>query len=138
MGDGEIQEGQVWEAAMFASAKKVDNLIGIIDNNGRQIDGNVDDVLPLGNICAKWEAFGWTVMQMDGNNIPDILSTLTQARKLSGKGKPIMIVMKTEMGFGVDFMMGTHHWHGVAPNDEQLQRALTQLEETLGDFNIAS
>ncbi|MCK9618465.1 MAG: transketolase [Lentimicrobiaceae bacterium] len=138
MGDGEIQEGQVWEAAMFASAKKVDNLIGIIDNNGRQIDGNVDDVLPLGNICAKWEAFGWTVMQMDGNNIPDILSTLTQARKLSGKGKPIMIVMKTEMGFGVDFMMGTHHWHGVAPNDEQLQRALMQLEETLGDFNIAS
>lgn len=134
MGDGEIEEGQIWEAAMFAAGKKVDNLIAIVDNNGRQIDGNVDDVMPLLDLQAKWKAFGWTVLQMDGNNIPEILSTFKQAKELTGKENPVMILMKTEMGCGVDFMMGTHKWHGMAPNDEQLAKALGQLEETLGDY----
>ncbi len=133
-GDGEIQEGQIWEAAMYASAKKIDNIISAIDYNGKQIDGDTDDVLSLGDINAKWTAFGWEVLEMDGNNMEEVLSTIEKAKSMTGKGKPIMIIMKTEMGQGVDFMMGTHKWHGVAPNPEQLENALSQLEETLGDY----
>ena len=133
-GDGELQEGQIWEAAMYASAKKIDNLISTIDYNGRQIDGDVDDVLSLGNIEEKWIAFGWKTLKCDGNNLKDVITTLQKAKSLTGKGQPIMIIMKTEMGFGVDFMMGSHKWHGVAPNNEQLEVALNQLEETLGDY----
>ncbi|MAE15440.1 MAG: transketolase [Crocinitomicaceae bacterium] len=133
-GDGELQEGQIWEAAMYASAKKIDNLISTIDYNGRQIDGDVDDVLTLGNLESKWIAFGWKTLECDGNNMKDVVNTLHQAKSLTGNGQPIMIIMKTEMGFGVDYMMGSHKWHGVAPNDEQLENALNQLEETHGDF----
>ena len=133
-GDGELQEGQIWEAAMYAAGHQVDNLISIIDYNNKQIDGSCDDVIPLGNLRQKWEAFGWTVLEMDGNNMQAILDTLPQAKALTGQGKPVMIIMKTEMGQGVDFMMGTHKWHGSAPNDEQLASALAQLEETLGDY----
>ena len=133
-GDGELQEGQIWEAAMYASAKKIDNLISTIDYNGRQIDGDVDDVLTLGNLESKWIAFGWKTLECDGNNMKDVVNTLHQAKSLTGNGQPIMIIMKTEMGFGVDYMMGAHKWHGVAPNDEQLENALNQLEETHGDF----
>ena len=132
-GDGELQEGQIWEAAMYASAK-IDNLISTIDYNGRQIDGDVDDVLTLGNLESKWIAFGWKTLECDGNNMKDVVNTLHQAKSLTGNGQPIMIIMKTEMGFGVDYMMGSHKWHGVAPNDEQLENALNQLEETHGDF----
>lgn len=134
MGDGELQEGQVWEAAMFAAAKKYDNIIATVDYNGKQIDGPVDSVLSLGDLKAKWEAFGWIVLEMNGNIMSEILSTLKEAVKLTGKEKPVVILMKTEMGMGVDFMMGTHKWHGSAPNDEQLEKALSQLEETLGDY----
>lgn len=134
MGDGEIQEGQVWEAAMYAGSKKVDNLIAIIDFNRKQIDGSTDEVLPPLNLKAKWEAFGWLVLEMDGNIMEEIVSTLNLAKSQTGKQQPVMILMKTEMGQGVDFMMGSHHWHGIAPNDEQLKNALGQLEETLGDF----
>lgn len=133
-GDGEIQEGQIWEAAMYAAGNKVDNLISTIDYNHKQIDGDIDDVLPLGDLRAKWEAFDWTVLEMNGHDINAILSTLEEAKGLTGQGKPIMIIMKTEMGQGVDFMMGTHKWHGSPPNDEQLASALNQLEETLGDY----
>ncbi|MFT7343945.1 MAG: transketolase [Lentimonas sp.] len=133
-GDGELQEGQIWEAAIYAAAKKVDNIIATIDYNGRQIDGDVEDVLSLGNLSQKWQAFGWEVLTMDGHNIDEIKSTLDKAKSLTGKGKPIVIVMKTEMGQGIDYMMGTHKWHGAAPNDEQLASALNQLEETLGDY----
>lgn len=133
-GDGELQEGQIWEAAIYAAAKKVDNLIATIDYNGRQIDGDVEDVLSLGNLRAKWEAFGWDVMEMDGHNIDEIKATLQLAKDKSGNGKPIIIIMKTEMGQGVDYMVGSHKWHGVAPNAEQLQQALIQLAETLGDY----
>lgn len=133
-GDGELQEGQIWEAAMYAPANKVDNLISTIDYNGRQIDGDVDDVLSLGDLKAKWLAFGWDVMEMEGNDLGAVIATLQEAKTRTGKGKPIMILMKTEMGQGVDFMVGTHKWHGVAPNDEQLANALSQLEETLGDY----
>jgi transketolase len=133
-GDGELQEGQIWEAAIYAAAKKVDNLIATIDYNGRQIDGDVEDVMSLGNLRAKWEAFGWNVFEMDGHNIDEIKSTLNKAKNLTGKGKPSIIIMKTEMGKGVDFMEGSHKWHGVAPNAEQLTLALGQLEETLGDY----
>ena len=133
-GDGELQEGQIWEAAMYASAKKIDNLISTIDYNGRQIDGDVDDILTLGNLESKWIAFGWKTLECDGNNMKDVINTLHEAKSLTGKGQPIMIIMKTEMGFGVDYMMGSHKWHGVAPNDEQLENALNQLEETHGDF----
>lgn len=133
-GDGELQEGQVWEAAMYAAGNKVDNLIATIDFNGRQIDGDVDDVLPLGSLKEKWQAFGWDVLEMDGHNFENIHHTLTQAKQKTGKGKPVVIIMKTEMGMGIDFMMGTHKWHGVAPNEEQLEDALNQLEETLGDY----
>lgn len=133
-GDGELQEGQIWEAAMFAAAKKTDNLIAIVDYNGKQIDGPVDEVISLGNLKAKWEAFGWHCLEMDGNNMEEVIRGLNEAKQLCGNKKPVVILMKTEMGMGVDFMMGTHKWHGNAPNDEQLEKALSQLEETLGDF----
>lgn len=133
-GDGELQEGQIWEAAMFAAAKKVDNLISTVDYNGRQIDGDVDDVLPLGDLRAKWEAFGWDVLDANGNDMAALLKTLADAKSRTGKGKPVMILMRTEMGQGVDFMMNSHEWHGIAPNDQQLASALGQLEETLGDY----
>ena len=134
MGDGELQEGQVWEAAMFAAAKKIDNLIATIDLNGQQIDGSTKDVLDTGEWKPKWEAFGWIVLEMNGNDIAEVQSTLKKAKSLSGNGKPVMIMMKTIMGHGVDFMMGSHKWHGIAPNDEQLQNALSQNAETLGDY----
>ena len=133
-GDGELQEGQIWEAAMYAAANKVDNLIATIDYNGRQIDGDTDQVLSLGNLGQKWQAFGWEVLEMDGHNIDEIKSTMVKAKSMTGNGKPIVIIMKTEMGQGVDYMMGTHKWHGSAPNAEQLEIALNQLEETLGDY----
>lgn len=134
MGDGEQQEGQVWEAAMLAASRNVDNLIATIDYNGQQIDGPVDEVNSLGDLELKYVAFGWEVLTCDGNNMEELVSTLADAKSKSGNGKPIMILMKTEMGKGVDFMEGTHKWHGIAPNDEQLANALNQLEETLGDF----
>jgi transketolase len=134
-GDGELQEGQIWEAAMYASAKKVDNYIATIDYNGRQIDGDTDDVLSLGNLNAKFIAFGWEVVEIEnGNSISEVINGLNKAKTFIGKGKPIVIIMKTEMGNGVDFMMGTHKWHGSAPNDEQLSKALAQNQETLGDY----
>lgn len=134
-GDGELQEGQIWEAAMFASAKKVDTIIATIDYNGRQIDGDVKDVISLGNLTAKWEAFGWYVIEENnGNDLESVISVLNKAKNATGKGKPVVILLKTEMGQGVDYMMGTHKWHGNAPNDEQLEIALNQLEETLGDY----
>lgn len=134
MGDGELDEGQVWEAAMFGAFKKVDNLIAVVDNNGKQIDGPTDEIMSLGDLKAKWTAFGWNVFEMNGNNIPDILNIVNLTKSMTGKGKPSVIIMHTEMGYGVDFMMGTHKWHGVAPNDEQLTKALSQLKETLGDY----
>ncbi|GGC34231.1 transketolase [Parapedobacter defluvii] len=134
MGDGEQQEGQIWEAAMYAPFNKVDNLIATIDYNGQQIDGSTEQVLSLGNLRAKWEAFGWDVLEMKGNVMSEVLAGLAEAKSRTGKGKPVLILMKTEMGNGVDFMMGSHKWHGVAPNDEQLAAALAQLEETLGDY----
>ncbi len=134
-GDGELQEGQIWEAAMYAAANKVDNYIATVDYNGRQIDGDVDKVLSLGNLKAKFEAFGFTVLENHfGNDIEKVIASLNEAKTYLGKGKPIIILMKTEMGQGVDYMMGTHKWHGSSPNDEQLQKALAQLEETLGDY----
>jgi len=133
-GDGELQEGQIWEAAIFATHHKIDNLISTIDYNGRQIDGDVENVMSLGNLRAKWEAFGWLVMEANGNNIGELIAVLEKAKSETGKGKPIMIIMKTEMGMGVDFMMGTHKWHGSPPNAEQTEKALAQLEETLGDY----
>ena len=133
-GDGELQEGQIWEAALYAAAHKVDNLIATIDYNGRQIDGDVEDVLSLGDLEAKWQAFGWETLTVDGNNMSELLQTLNQAKEMTGQGKPIMLLMKTEMGQGVDYMMETHKWHGAAPNEEQLESALHQLEETLGDY----
>jgi transketolase len=133
-GDGELQEGQIWEAAMYAAANKVDNLIATIDYNGRQIDGDLEDVLSLGNLEAKWQAFGWDVLSMNGHDFDSIRETMQTAKSKLGNGKPIVIIMKTEMGQGVDYMMGTHKWHGSAPNAEQLQSALNQLAETLGDY----
>lgn len=134
MGDGEQQEGQVWEASMYAAANKVDNIIAAIDCNGQQIDGTVRQVLDLLDLGEKWKAFGWNVITCNGNDIEDVIRQLEHAKTLSGKGKPVMILLHTVMGSGVDFMEGTHHWHGVAPNDEQLKKALAQLEETLGDY----
>lgn len=134
MGDGEQQEGQIWEAAMYAPFNKMDNVIATIDYNGQQIDGATEQVLSLGDLRAKWEAFGWDVLEMNGNVMGEVLAGLTEAKSRTGKGKPVLILMKTEMGNGVDFMMGSHKWHGVAPNDEQLATALAQLEETLGDY----
>ena len=134
-GDGELQEGQIWEAAMYASAKKVDNLISTIDVNGKQIDGSTDDVLPMGSIKAKFEAFGWDVLEVTkGNDIEAILAGLADAKARTGKGKPVCILLFTEMGNGIDFMMHTHAWHGKAPNDEQLENALAQNPATLGDY----
>ncbi len=134
MGDGEQQEGQVWEAAMFAAHNKVDNLIATIDYNGQQIDGPTTDINDLMDLKAKWESFGWEVIESDGNDMRELVKALQLAKTLSGKGKPIMNIMTTEMGKGVDFMEGTHKWHGIAPNDDQLAAALEQLEETLGDY----
>ena len=133
-GDGELQEGQIWEALMFGGAKKVDNLILTVDYNGKQIDGPTDSVLSLGKLRAKFEAFGWMVLEMNGNDIKKCVQTLTLAKTLAKNGKPVAILMKTEMGQGVDFMMGTHKWHGSAPNDEQAEAALAQLPVTLGDY----
>jgi transketolase len=134
LGDGEIQEGQVWEAALFAQARKIDNLIAFIDYNGQQIDGTIEDVMNLKNLRQKWEAFNWIVLECNGNNMQELISTIKKAQELSGKEQPIMILSKTEMGHGVDFMTGSHKWHGVPPSDEQLENALSQLEETLGDY----
>jgi transketolase len=135
LGDGELQEGQNWEAIMYASANKVDNLIAIIDYNQKQIDGSINDVLPMGDIAKKFRTFDWEVMvEKDGNNLEAIISCLNNAKDLSAKGKPVVIILHTEMGNGVDFMMGTHKWHGSAPNDEQLADALSQNAETLGDY----
>ena len=135
LGDGELQEGQNWEAIMYASANKVDNLIATIDHNQKQIDGSLNDVLPMGDIAEKFRVFGWEVIvEKEGNNLEAIIDTLNNAKNLSEKGKPIVIVLHTEMGNGVDFMMGTHKWHGSAPNDEQLADALSQNAETLGDY----
>ena len=134
MGDGEQDEGQIWEAAMYAPAKKVDNLIAIIDYNKKQIDGPTDEVMDLGDLRAKYEAFGWYVFEMSGNNMQAVVNTLKFARANTHQGRPQLILAHTEMGFGVDFMMGTHKWHGTAPNDEQAAKALAQLEETLGDY----
>lgn len=134
-GDGELQEGQIWEAAMYAAANKVDNYIATVDYNGRQIDGDVDKVLPLGDLKAKFEAFGWTVLEnKNGNYLEDVIASLETAKTFLGKGKPVIILMRTEMGMGVDFMMGTHKWHGSAPNDEQLSKALEQLLVTGIDY----
>lgn len=134
MGDGEQQEGQVWEAAMYAAHNKVDNLIATIDYNGQQIDGPVDKILSLMDLKAKWEAFGWIVNEFNGNKMEEVIDGIEKAKSQLGKGKPVMNLMKTEMGFGVDYMMGSHKWHGVAPNDEELKKALSQLEETIGDY----
>ncbi|MCC8408891.1 transketolase [Mucilaginibacter sp. UR6-1] len=134
-GDGELQEGQIWEAAMFAPHNKLDRLIATVDYNGQQIDGPTEMVLSLGNLKAKFEAFGWEVLEEPhGNDMASVVAVLEKAKSLTGKGKPIAILLKTGMGYGVDFMMGSHKWHGVAPNDEQLAAALAQLEETLGDY----
>jgi transketolase len=133
-GDGELQEGQNWEAFLFAAAKKVDNLIAIIDHNGKQIDGDVENVVSLGNLKAKLEAFDWHVVEMFGNDMHEVVNGLALAREHAFDGKPVVIIMRTHMGSGVDFMLDNHEWHGVAPNDEQARRALEQLEETLGDF----
>ncbi len=133
-GDGELQEGQVWEAAMFAAAKKIDNIISTVDYNGKQIDGPVDEVCSLGDLKAKWLAFGWDVVEMNGNVMEDVVKGLAEAKSRTGKGKPVVILMKTEMGMGVDFMMGTHKWHGKSPNEDEFSRAMAQLPETIGDF----
>ncbi|HMI78273.1 MAG TPA: transketolase [Ferruginibacter sp.] len=133
-GDGELDEGQNWEAIMFAAHKKVDNLISTIDWNGQQIDGPTKAVMALDSLKEKFEAFNWHVLQMDGNDMDAVIAGLNNAKTFVGKGKPIVILMKTEMGKGIDFMQGSHEWHGIAPNDEQLQKALAQLPETLGDY----
>lgn len=133
-GDGELDEGQNWEALMFAAHHKVDNLISTIDWNGQQIDGPTKKVMGLDNLRAKFEAFNWTVLEMNGNDMDDTVKMLDKAKSITGQGKPICILMKTEMGKGVDFMEGNHEWHGIAPNDDQLAKALAQLPETLGDY----
>ncbi|MEO6230185.1 MAG: transketolase [Ferruginibacter sp.] len=134
-GDGELDEGQNWEAILFAAHKKVDNLISAIDWNGQQIDGPTSKVMGLGDLAGKFEAFGWEVIHLEkGNDMDEITNALSLAKSFVGKGKPIVILMKTEMGKGVDFMEGSHEWHGIAPNDEQLQKALAQLPETMGDY----
>jgi transketolase len=133
-GDGELQEGQIWEAALFGAQHKIDNIIATVDYNKVQIDGPTSEVMDLGNLEEKWHAFGWRVITCNGNDMADLVKTLEEAKSLTGQGQPIVILMSTEMGQGVDFMMGTHKWHGVAPNDEQLENALSQLEETLKDY----
>ena len=134
MGDGELGEGQVWEATLYGGAHQINNLVGIIDYNGKQIDGPTDEILPLGDLRAKFEAFGWKVTEMNGNKMDETVSTLKAVKSTTGSGKPNLILMHTEMGMGVDFMMGTHKWHGTAPNDQQKELALSQLKETLGDY----
>jgi transketolase len=134
MGDGEQEEGQIWEASMYAAHHRVDNLIATIDVNGQQIDGPVKEIMDLKNLKAKWEAFGWEVQEFNGNNLDETLKSLENAKALAKRGKPVVNLMHTVMGYGVDFMMNSHKWHGVAPNDEQLEKALAQLEETLGDY----
>jgi transketolase len=134
LGDGELQEGQNWEAIMFAAHNKIDNLIATVDFNGQQIDGSVEEIMGFKELRTKFEAFGWLVMDMDGNNMEQILEVMQEAKEQTGNQKPIVVLMKTEMGAGVDFMMGSHAWHGIAPNDKQLQDALAQLPETLGDY----
>ncbi|MGA1583935.1 MAG: transketolase [Saprospiraceae bacterium] len=134
-GDGELQEGQIWEAAMFAAHHKIDNLIATVDHNGQQIDGPVSSVMGLGHMIERWQAFGWEVVHNpEGNDMRQIVHSLKQAKSLTGKGKPVVIIMDTEMGKGVDFMEGTHEWHGKAANAEQTVHALSQLKETLGDY----
>ncbi|MBR1627094.1 MAG: transketolase [Bacteroidales bacterium] len=133
-GDGEIEEGQIWEAAMFAGAKGVDNLISIVDNNGVQIDGRAEDVCGVKNLKERFESFGWDVLQCNGNNMKELLDTLEMCKQHTHKGKPVMLIMKTKMGFGVDFMEDNNGWHGKAPNGEQTAQALSQLKETLGDY----
>ena len=134
-GDGELEEGQIWEAVMFAGSKHVDNLIATVDYNRQQIDGTTDQVMSLGNLQAKWEAFGWQVVNIaNGNDMQQVVDGLNAAKALTGKGKPIAVIMKTEMGYGVDFMQGTNKYHGTPPSDEELAKALPQLEETLGDY----
>ncbi len=136
-GDGELQEGQIWEAALYAGSKNIDNIIATIDANGQQIDGSTNDVMPMGDIGSKFISFGWEVLKIDnGNNLSEVIEGLNTAINLSRKGKPVCIIMQTEMGAGVDFMTGTHKWHGIAPSDEQLEKALSQLPETLGDYPI--
>lgn len=134
MGDGEQNEGQVWEAAMYGAHHKVDNIIATIDYNRQQIDGPIEEVMDLKDLKAKWEAFGWKVIESNGNDIEELIGKIKEAQSLTGLGQPVLNIMKTEMGYGVDFMQGTHEWHGIAPNDEQLEKALGQLEETLGDY----
>lgn len=134
MGDGECEEGQIWEAAMFAAHHRLDNLIGMVDWNGQQIDGKVNEVGGVGDLEAKWKAFGWTVFTCDGHDFNYILDAFAAAKAERGKGKPVVILMKSDMGHGVDFMAGTHKWHGKAPSQEQCDNALAQLEETLGDY----
>ncbi len=133
-GDGELNEGQIWEAVLFAAHHKVDNLISTIDWNGQQIDGPTDKVMSLGNLRQKFDSFGWLTLEMNGNDMDEVVVTLEKAKSLTGQGKPIAILMHTAMGKGVDFMEGTHEWHGIAPNDDQLAKALAQLPETLGDY----
>jgi transketolase len=133
-GDGELQEGQNWEAAMFAAAKRIDNLISVVDYNGKQIDGPVEQVLSLGNLKSKWESFGWKVLDGEGNDMVKLFEVIKTAQSYTGNKQPVVILMKTEMGYPIDFMMGTHKWHGQAPNDEQLATALAQLPETIGDY----
>jgi transketolase len=133
-GDGELQEGQIWEAAMYCAHHKIDNIISTVDVNGQQIDGPTEAVMSLGNLRAKFEAFGWKVLESNGHDLEQLNATIEEAKSLTGNAYPIMILMTTSMGKGVDFMEGTHKWHGVAPNDEQLANALGQLEETLGDY----
>lgn len=133
-GDGEMQEGQIWEAIGFARAREIDNLILFVDFNGQQIDGKVDDILYMGNLKQKLTAFEWITLECNGNNIPELIETTNKAKQLAKQKRPIVVIMKTEMGMGVDFMMGTHKWHGVPPNDQQLTQALAQLPETIGDY----
>ena len=135
MGDGELQEGQNWEAIMYGAANKIDNIIATVDLNGQQIDGSTDDVLAMGSVRSKFEAFGWTVLDIkEGNNMEAVINGLNEAKALTGQGKPVCVLMHTVMGNGVDFMMHTHAWHGKAPNDEQLATGLAQNAETLGDY----
>ena len=133
-GDGELQEGQIWEAALYAAHHRIDNLISFVDWNGQQIDGPVEDVMTLGNLAAKWEAFGWAVLQCDGHDQDSLAEAFNKARSAGGQGQPVMVLMKTDMGRGVDFMEGTHQWHGVAPDDGQLASALDQLTSSLADY----
>ena len=134
-GDGELQEGQIWEAALFAAHHKVDNLIATVDWNGQQIDGPTKKVMNLGDLGAKFTSFGWEVIHLEkGNDVDEVVAALEHAKTFIGKGKPIVILMKTAMGRGVEFLEGSHEWHGIAPNDEQLQKALAQLPETMGDY----